>query len=189
VVVSTLQAAGIRVDAVYDDDPRCWGSTLLGVDVRGPIDEISSTIDATGVLGIGNNSVRERLSKTLPVKWLTAIHPHAFVHPSAVLGEGSVVFAGAVVQPDVVVGRHSIINTCASLDHDCRVGDFVAVGPDGCLLGTGSSVIPNVRIGKDAIVGAGTVVIRDLSKGCTVVGPEQRLIRLSADTEDLKKTA
>lgn len=200
VVLSTLQAAGLAVEAVYDDNAKLWGSTLLGVPVRGPIDDVRMIVGASGVLGIGNNSVRERLAQSLPLRWLTVVHPHACVHPSASLGEGTVVFAGAVIQPDVVVGRHSIVNTCASIDHDCRVGSFVAVGPgahlsgtvtvgDRCLLGTGSSAIPKVHIASDVIVGAGAVVIRDLPAGCTMVGTTPRIIRFATPTGELKKSA
>jgi sugar O-acyltransferase (sialic acid O-acetyltransferase NeuD family) len=200
VVVSTLQATGLHVDAVYDDDPRVWGSTILGVPVRGPIEELKDAVGVGGVLGIGNNRIRERLAQSLPLEWLTAVHPHSYVHPSVRLGEGTVVFAGAVVQPDVVIGRHSIVNTCSSVDHDCRIGGFSAVCPgahiagtvtvgERCLLGTGSSVLPNVHIECDVIVGAGTVVLRDVPAGCTIVGPSPRIIRTSADTHLPRKSA
>jgi sugar O-acyltransferase (sialic acid O-acetyltransferase NeuD family) len=201
VVVSTLQASGIRVDAVYDDNPERWDSDILGVPVRGPVDELKGAVGVTGVLGVGDNTIRERLSQSLPLDWLTVIHPQAFVHSSARIGEGTVVFAGAVIQPEVVVGRHAIVNTCASIDHDCRVGNFVAVCPgahlagavtvgERCLLGTGCSVIPQIQIASDVIVGAGTVVIRNLPAGCTVVGTAPRYIRLVPnDTVDMRKSA
>ena len=200
VVLSTLQAAGFLVDAVYDDDTRAWGSTLLGVPVRGPIGELKEAVGVKGVLGIGGNSVRERLARSLPLDWLTVVHPHSCVHASVRLGEGTVVFAGAVVQPDVVVGRHVIVNTCASIDHDCRIGDFAHLCPgsrlagtvtvgERCLLGTGCCVIPNVRIASDVIVGAGTVVLRDLPADCTLVGAAPRFIRLPGDPGLLRKTA
>ena len=96
-------------------------------------------------------------------------------------------------------GNHVIVNTCASVDHDCQIGHFVGIGPgahlsgtvrvgDRSLLGTGSSVVPNVQIDLDVVVGAGTVVIRDLPRGCTVVGPAPRIIRI-ADIEEIRKTA
>ena len=108
-------------------------------------------------------------------------------------------FAGAVVQPDVIVGQHGIVNTSASIDHDCEIGDFVGIGPGShlsgtvlignrTLLGTGSSVLPNIQIADDVTVGAGTVVIRNLASGCTLVGPSPRLIS-NVESTQLKKTA
>ncbi len=188
VVVSTLQAAGIPVDAVYDDNPQVWGTTLLGVPVRGPIEAVQQSVGATGVLGIGSNFVREHLSKALPLKWLTVIHPRSFVHPSAVVGEGTLVFAGAVIQPDARIGAHAIINTGALVDHDCTLEDYVHLGPGGRLaggvrvgagtaLGTGSVVIPGVEIGRGAVVGAGTTVIADLPDNVVAVGSPARIIK------------
>ena len=200
VVVSTLQAAGVRVDAIYDDDARLWGTRILNVPVRGPVAELKAARDVAGVIGIGNNSIRQRLSEMLPLDWLTAIHPRAFVHSSVVLGRGTVVFAGAVIQPDAIIGEHSIVNTLASVDHDCCVGNFVAIGPgthlsgtvtlgDRSFLGTGCSVLPNVRIEDDVTVGAGTVVIRNLLRGCTSVGAAPRIVRFACVAEDRRETA
>ena len=200
VVVSTLQSAGVPVDAVYDDDCRLWGKHGLGVPIRGPVAELLMSHDLAGVIGIGNNAVRQRLSELLPLTWLTTIHPRAFVHPSVVLGRGTVVFAGAVIQPDVIVGEHTIVNTMASLDHDCRIGNFVAVGPgthlsgtvslgDRSFLGTGCSVMPNLQIADDVTVGAGTVVIRDLPRGCTLVGSTPRMLHFPCLAEDGHESA
>lgn len=189
VVVSTLQAAGINVDAVYDDNQLIWGSRILGVPILGPIAELRANPRLfSGIVGIGDAAVRQRLVESLPIEWLTVIHPRAFVHSSVKLGRGTVVFAGAIVQPDASVGEHVIVNTAASIDHDCQIGNFVGIGPgshlsgtvhigDRSLLGTGCCILPNVAIATDVIIGAGTVVIQDLPQGCTAVGPAPRLIR------------
>lgn len=200
VVVSTLQAAGTVVDAVYDDNQHLWGTEILGVPVRGPIAELKENPERyRGIIGIGHSGVRQHLVESLSIEWLTAIHPRAFVHSSVEVGAGTVVFAGAVVQPNAKVGEHAIVNTCASIDHDCQIGDFVGIGPgthlsgtvrvgDRSLLGTGCSVLPNLCIEQDVTVGAGTVVINDLQSGCTVVGPAPRIIRV-AEPVPLKKSA
>ncbi|WP_010582681.1 NeuD/PglB/VioB family sugar acetyltransferase [Schlesneria paludicola] len=189
VVVSVLQAAGRVVDAVYDDEKSLWGTEVLGVPVLGPISELQQDPKRyAGIIGIGSAKLRRRLVEILDLEWLTAIHPHASVHPSVKLGAGTVVFAGAVLQPGAVVGNHVIVNTAASIDHDCQIGSFVGIGPgthlsgtvhiaDGSLLGTGCCVLPNVCIESDVTIGAGTVVIENVARGCTVVGPTPRIVR------------
>lgn len=62
------------------------------------------------------------------------MHSAAWVDPDAKLGTGTVVFAGAVIRPGSVVGEHVIVNTSASVDHDCVVKDFVHIVP-GCTPG------------------------------------------------------
>ena len=79
------------------------------------------------------------------------IHKTAYVVADS-MGQGTVVMAGAVVQPGTIIGKHCIINTCASVDHDCTLGDFVHVAPGARLCG-------NVTVGEGALIGAGAVCV------------------------------
>ena len=61
------------------------------------------------------------------------------VHPSAHLqaGIGSVVMAGAVINTEAMIGKHCIINTCAVIEHDNQLGDYVHEMPrwvEQCML-------------------------------------------------------
>ena len=180
VVIATIRAAGGDVSAVCDDDESRWGKVLLGVPVTGPISS-EVTGKSPAILAIGDNRVRQTLSTRIEAEWVTACHPDAVVHPSAAIGDGTVVFAGAVIQPDAVIGSHCIVNTCASIDHDCSLGDYVHVAPgvtlcggvnvgDGVLLGVGAKVAPLVRVGDWSTLGAGAVCIDDVASGATVIG-------------------
>lgn len=180
VVLSTLLAAGHAVAGFFDDDRGRHGSEILGVEVLGaPSDMIGLGIHRA-ILGIGSNRVRRQLDG-LDLEWPSLAHPAACVDRSAGLDPGSVVFAGAVVQPDCRLGRHCIVNTAALVDHDCRVGDYAHIAPGariaggvsigaGSLLGIGCAVLPGVTIGDWAIIGAGAVVVGDVPDGATVKG-------------------
>jgi acetyltransferase-like isoleucine patch superfamily enzyme len=98
-----------------------------------------------------------------------------------------VVFAGAVIQPDAALGGHVIVNTAASIDHDCALGDFVHIAPGvhlagnvrldtGVFLGIGTVAIPGIHVGAWTTVGAGATVIRDLRAGITAIGTPARAI-------------
>lgn len=43
-------------------------------------------------------------------------------------------------------------------------------------IGYGSIILPNVRIGNKVIVGAGTVVSKDIPDNVVVVGPNAKLL-------------
>lgn len=185
VVVATLRAAGHAVAGVLDDAPGAGGRTVLGVPVLGPVGQLGKHA-GPAVLAIGSNRVRHRLAEAYPeIEWLRVVHPAATVHTSVRVGEGTVVFAGAVLQPDAEIGRHVIINTGATVDHDSRLGDFVHVAPgshlsgavtveEGGFLGVGASAAPGVTVGAWGTVGAGGVVIRDLPPNVTSVGVPAR---------------
>jgi UDP-perosamine 4-acetyltransferase len=93
-------------------------------------------------------------------------------------GEGTFIAAGAIVNPGTKIGRNVIINTSASVDHDCEIGDFVHIAPGVTLsggvkvgnethIGTGANVIQYVKIGEKCMVKAGTLLSQDLEKGKT----------------------
>jgi UDP-perosamine 4-acetyltransferase len=99
-----------------------------------------------------------------------------------------VVFAGAIIQPDAVLGRHAIINTSASIDHDCAIGDFVHLAPgtrlagnvaidEGAFLGIGAVAIPGVRVGAWTTVGAGAAIVDTLAAGIVAAGVPARPLR------------
>lgn len=185
VVIATLQAAGETVAGCVDDDPETFGHLVLGVPVVGPVETVARHGGGV-VLAIGSNAARARLAAAFPESdWRTVVHPAAQVHASASLGRGTVVFAGAVVQPDVEIGVHAILNTASTVDHDGRIGDYVHLAPgvhlsggvtieEGSFVGVGACAIPGTRIGAWGTVGAGAVVVGDLPPNTTSVGVPAR---------------
>lgn len=88
---------------------------------------------------------------------------------------------GAIVQVEAQIGQHCIINTGASVDHECRLGDFVHLSPhttlcgnvhvgEGTWIGAGTTVIQGVKIGRWSVIGAGSVVTKDIPDGVVAVG-------------------
>ncbi len=89
--------------------------------------------------------------------------------------------AGAVLQTGCRMGENVIINTRASVDHDCIIACHTHVSPGAVLcgnvqvgqgshIGAGATVIQGVRIACNGMVAAGAVVIRDIPEGVTVAG-------------------
>lgn len=189
VVLATALEAGWEVLALLDDNPTKWGERLLGIPILGPLRAIEEEKEAWGIIAIGDNHRRRTLAQELKgIRWATLVHPTAYVHPSAHLGEGTVVFAGAVIQPAASLGNHVIVNTGAIVEHDVLVEDFAHLAPgvrlaggvqvgEGCLVGVGTVAIPGVKIGKWSIVGAGSVVTRNLPERSLAYGVPARIRR------------
>lgn len=180
VVVATLRAAGFDVRFAWDDDATRVGGAILGVPIKGCIDEIPR--DVSLVVAVGLNSGRKAVVERLQGRnFVSVIHPTATIDPSVVFGPGSVVFAGAVIQAEAQLGAHVIVNTGASIDHDCILEDFVHAAPgvhlagnvllrEGAFLGIGACAVPGVEVGVWATVGAGGVIVRSIPARVTAVG-------------------
>jgi sugar O-acyltransferase (sialic acid O-acetyltransferase NeuD family) len=195
VLLELMDRAGIcPIAGIVDDNPELQNGKVDGINVLGPIDRLAALIRVhrihRAVIAIGNNADRKRLAdhaRSLGLRLPVLIHPQAYVSPTAKLGDGTVVMAGAIVSAHVTMGELGIINTRASIDHDCYIGDCVHIAPgvtlaggvtvgNGALLGVGACVIPNLCIGDNALVGAGSVVIRDVPSSTIVVGNPARAI-------------
>jgi UDP-N-acetylbacillosamine N-acetyltransferase len=170
------------------------GTTVAGAVVLGGREQLES-LKRGGVthviVAVGDCTARVRLGEFALERGFdlgTAIHPRAIVASDAVIGAGTVVAAGAIVNPGVTIGRSCIINVGASVDHECRIGDGAHIGPGVYLggqttvgqrtwLGIGATVIDRIQIGEGSIVGAGSVIIRDIPNGVVVYGSPGRVAR------------
>lgn len=140
------------------------------------------------IVAIGNAGFRKKIqTETDERRLVTLIHPEAVVGDDVEIGAGSVVMAGAVINPGSRVGKGVIVNTCSSIDHDCKIGDFVhvAVGAhlagsveveEASWIGAGAIINNNLRICGSCVIGAGAVVVKDIREAGTYVGVPARRV-------------
>jgi acetyltransferase-like isoleucine patch superfamily enzyme len=91
----------------------------------------------------------------------------------------------------VTLGRFVTLNLAATVGHDVAVGDWstlsghvditgkVSLG-EGVFAGSHACVLPGLKVGDRAVVGAGTVVTRNVSAGSTMFGVPAKLICTTA---------
>ena len=183
VIMDIIRSNGGRVVSLFDRNPSIV--QLMGIPVLGEYS--SERHQFPVIISIGDNAVRKRVAQAVAPRFGRACHSSSVLAESVAWERGTVIMHRVVVQADTRIGAHCIINTSASVDHDCLIEDFVHIGPncgicggvtigEGTLLGVGCSVIPGIKIGKWCTIGAGSVIIRDVPDGATVVGnPGERI--------------
>lgn len=127
-------------------------------------------------VAIGDNHIRSKnieWLKNKKVNIVSLIHPKSTLSKFSDLGIGTCIMANAVVNPGTLVRDGVIINTSASIDHDCVIEDYSHISPNCSLsgnvtigkfthLGTGTSVHPGTEIGKDVKTGIGSRVFKNI---------------------------
>lgn len=109
--------------------------------------------------------------------WGMDIHPDTLIslqvnldrtYPRGIhVGEGSAIsFDAVILSHDYIRGMHT----------DTRIGKF-------CQIGARSIVMPGITIGDHSVVGAASVVTKDVPPNCVVVGNPARIIRTNIMTE------
>jgi sugar O-acyltransferase (sialic acid O-acetyltransferase NeuD family) len=115
-------------------------------------------------------------------------HKTACISQSAMLGENIQILAHAFVGVETKIGHTSILNTKASVDHECVLGIGTHIAPNATLcgsvtvgdysmIGAGSTVLPRINIGSNVIVGAGSVVTKDIPNNMIAYGNPAKIIR------------
>ena len=141
-------------------------------------------------VAIGNAMARQQWCERvveLALPLASLVDPGAIVSEYAQIEPGVLIVAGAVINVDSQVRRGAIVNTRASVDHDCIVGAYSHICPATALaggvivgerswIGIGSQVKQSVTIGSDVMVGAGSTVLSDIPDSVTVVGTPARQI-------------
>jgi sugar O-acyltransferase (sialic acid O-acetyltransferase NeuD family) len=192
-ILLRMQEAGANIAPIgyLDDNPALAKQQFLGLPVLGGIADLYTVPHDAVVVAIGNNGVRKKLFEELRDRgeqFIVARHPSAIIAPDVTIGSGSMICAGAIVNPGSVIGADVILNTGCTVDHHNRIGDHAHVAPgahlggevvigEGALIGIGAIVVLLRQIGAWSVIGAGSVLTRDLPAGVTAVGVPARVVR------------
>jgi acetyltransferase EpsM len=186
VIADIILCNSNEIIAFVDDAPK--ENSWQGIPIL-PSSQLESLNINNLVIGIGNNITRKLVAEKLFNKNFGVVkHPSSIVANTSTIDDGSVLMSFSLLNPGVRMGKHCIINSKASVDHDCQIGDFVHIAPnatlcgnvqvgEGTFVGAGAIVIPNITIGKWCTIGTGTVVLKDIPDNCTVVGNPGRIIK------------
>jgi sugar O-acyltransferase (sialic acid O-acetyltransferase NeuD family) len=197
VIIDAVEQMGeFRITGIVDSFLPA-GHNCVGYQVLGNEHRLRNLIETHGIRGgiiaIGDNWVRYRIAERIRsiapgFEFVTVVHPSAQVARSARVSGGTVVLAGAIVAANAEIGECCIVNTKASLDHDGVMGPFSSFAPAVTTGGDvtvkafaavllGANVSHCVSIGEHSVVGAGSLVLRDVPDLMVAYGVPARAIR------------
>jgi acetyltransferase-like isoleucine patch superfamily enzyme len=141
--------------------------TVLSYPVLGTDDDLLNIYNQEAILNfciaVGDNWTRQKVKEKLLHNFPNAVFP-CIIHPSAqigrdvLIGQGTVIMAGAIINTGSKIGDFVILNTKCSIDHDNTIGDFVSAGPNSTTGG-------DVAIGSFSVLGLSATIKRGISVG------------------------
>lgn len=179
------ELAGYRKAGFLSDDPASLSKyPQYNPGIIGSISEYIPQADDALIMAVADPAAKLRLAETLVAnggRFLSFVHPSVQMADWVQVGRGVVICPNSALSCHVVIGDFVTINLGCTIGHDVRIGrgstlsahvdltGFVDVD-EGAFFGSHASVLPHGRIGAFAKVGAGTVVLRSVKPGATVMG-------------------
>tara|TARA_R110001583_G_scaffold26571_4_gene95776 strand:- start:20251 stop:20889 length:639 start_codon:yes stop_codon:yes gene_type:complete len=172
---------------------------INGLEIKSENDiEYLSKNEFVFAIGIGNGSIRKKISE----KYAYLYFPN-LIHPSAIFGLnqkeifnehiGNIITAGVIFTNGIKVGNYGLYNLNSTIGHDCIIEDFVSIMPsvnvsgnvhlkNSCMLGVGAVILQGDTnkkriVGEHSLVGAQSLVTKDVSAHCTVFGVPAKVIK------------
>ena len=142
----------------------------------------------------------------------TKVWQHVVILPDARIGENCNICSHVFIENDVVIGDDVTIKNGCLIYDGVRIGNGAFIGPgvvftndryprargydtereivfeptvieEGVAIGANSTIICGVTIGKDAMIGAGSVVTRDIPPGAKAFGNPARVVGKAPHTK------
>jgi acetyltransferase EpsM len=199
-VIEANAAAGALVTPFgFLNDAVPAGSEIAGYPVLGRFDDWAQ-LDAdvlfiAAIMHAKAAAARHRRLRALGIpdeRWATVVDRRARIAAGAGIGPGCYIAANAVIETGAHIGRWSAVRAGAYVGHHVQLGDFTFVGPNATLLGmsrygdgahVGGNAVCRERlsVGAYALIGIGSVVVRDVDAFTAVAGNPAALLDVELD--------
>ena len=140
------------------------------------------------LIGIGSPQERSKIAKYLSERGLelfTLVHPTAYVSKNSIIGKGSIISPNCTIGYGSSIEENVLINTYSAIGHHAKIGSHSVISPKVLLsgyveleervfVGAGAVITPSKRIANGAIIGAGSVVYRNVKSEKKVLGNPAR---------------
>lgn len=196
VYMAYLIEAGYDVTAFFDDNPSLWWQKVKGVLVYGGVKLLEDKahkdkIDAV-FCPIGDNIIRQKLLNyvcSLGYETPNFIHSSVIIHDTVKLGKAVYILPGSIIMPHAEIKDYSMISMGVNLAHHSILdkGCFLSTGvnfgasihaKENAYVGIGATIMTRIKtLGKNSLVGAGSVVINDVEDNAVVAGVPAKLIK------------
>jgi sugar O-acyltransferase (sialic acid O-acetyltransferase NeuD family) len=193
VIIDIIEKSGQYSIAGLIDDTVNNRTSFYGYPVFTNFKDLYERGVARGLIAIGDNWKRSQVVNKIYLEapdfvYVKAVHSSAEIGKNCLIEAGTVIMAGSCINVDTNIGNHCIINTKVSLDHDNLIESFASVAPGVTTggnvrissfshIGLGASIVEKIQIGEHTVIGAGSVVTRNIPSYVVAYGSPCKVIR------------
>ena len=152
--------------------------------IIGPVETYEIQKDDVFICALSDVKYKKHYVDIIEAKggvFISLIHPTAIIGNNAIIGKGCVLGAFSNVSCDTLVGNYVTISIRSGIGHDSTIGDYTHIGGNCAISGLvtigqsvtmhpGCLVVPHRKIGDNAIIGTGSVVLGNVKANTTVFG-------------------
>lgn len=177
----------------FCDDTKEVGEVVNGLAVVGGMQYLLQYNECIHVVvAIADAKARKKIVQHLKenknIIFPNLIDPSVLYSPTLKFGEGNLFFANSILTVNIQMKDFNVISFGCTVGHDDNFSSFVTLYPsvnvsgnvsigECCEIGTGSQIIQKLNIGSYVIVGAGSVVIKDIPNDVIAVGVPTRIVK------------
>ena len=134
----------------------------------------------------------EELKTQYNLTFQSLIHPTVYLGSHVQIGEGVQINVNTTISPGVCLNDFCTLNRNVSIGHDTHVGKYTLIGPgvtiggsgqvdEKSTIGMGACIFDQIHIGPWAVVGAGSLVTKDVESETVVYGSPAKPVRRNDD--------
>jgi len=171
---------------LLDDDPAKHGTTRLGLEVQGPISHLagadasdSEVVNLVTRTTEGRARAQEKIGQ-YGIQFASLIHPGVDLFGAEVASDVTI-YQNACIGAEARIGPASVVLIGAVVVHGVRIVQGCVIAPNAVInarvtvedrsyVGSNASILPDLRIGAGATIGANCMVYTDVPEEATAMG-------------------
>jgi sugar O-acyltransferase (sialic acid O-acetyltransferase NeuD family) len=183
-----------EVIGFLDDDTSKQNKTIYGRTVIGVVDEINNYFDRKHlhvVIGISSPIARKSIAKKIAdygFNFPNFIAKNVWISKNVTLGRGVIIYPGTSINYETHIKDFVIANMNCAIGHNCTIEEFSTLAPgvnlagfthvEPCVsIGIGASTKQNIRIGKKAVIGGQSMLVKDVAPNALITGVPGKNLR------------
>ncbi|MBL0356312.1 MAG: acetyltransferase [Chitinophagaceae bacterium] len=168
-----------------DDDVSKTGKEYYGLKVIGTTDDLYKMDKEVAVaIGIAFPKAKRKVFEKIKDNgndFPAFVSKNAWLSKGVVVGRGVILYPGVSINYETMIEDFVIMNMNCAIGHNCYVSKFSALAPgvnlagftkveEGVDLGIGVSTRQNIIVGKDAVIGGQSMLVKNVEPGAKIIG-------------------